>query len=424
MENKINEVPRINFVDPEEAAIYKALQKQSEIIIEDKLENTMVLNMGPQHPATHGVLRLLLKLDGERVVGCVPELGYLHRGYEKLAENMTYYEYIPHTDRLDYLATMANNVHYVLAVEKLAGIDIPDRAKWIRMIVAELSRIASHLIGIGAMAMDVGALTILLWSLREREKIQSIFDKVCGARFTTSYTRIGGVASDIDDEGIAMIKKFIDEFPSYLHEMEKLLHTNKIFLDRCEGLAYISKEDAIAIGFTGPNLRGSGVEWDLRVKQPYLFYDKVDFKVPTYTEGDALARYYVRVDETLESCKIIRQCLEKMQPGSIIANEPKKVLPKKEEIYTRMEELIHDFMLVNFGMNPPKGNIYAGFENPKGELGFYIVSQGKGYPWKLKIRSPSFNNLQALPMLVKGHLVSDVVAIIGSIDPVMGEADK
>lgn len=405
-------------------AILKALLRDSEITIEDNLENQMILNMGPQHPATHGVLRLLLKLDGETIIGCVPELGYLHRGYEKLAENLNYYEYVPHTDRLDYLATMSNNTAYVLAVEKLAGIEAPARAQWIRMIVSELSRIASHLVGVGTMAMDVGALTVLLWAFREREKVNSIFDKVCGARFTTSYTRIGGVASDIDDEGIAMIKDFIDAFPANFHEFEKLLNTNKIFLERCEGIGVISKEDALAIGFTGPNLRGTGLEWDLRVKQPYLFYNQVDFKVPTYSEGDCLARYFVRCDEVIESCKIIRQCLEKMPQGEVKANEPKTVLPKKEEVYTKMEELIHDFMLVNFGINPPVGEIYSAVENPKGELGFYIVSNGKGHPWKMKIRSPSFNNLQALPLLVKGHMISDVVAIIGSVDPVMGEADK
>jgi NADH-quinone oxidoreductase subunit D len=400
------------------------LKNRSYLTVEDPLENELILNMGPQHPATHGVLRLVLRLDGETVIKGIAELGYLHRGYEKLAENMTYLEYIPHTDRLDYTSTMCNNVAYVLAVEKLAGIEIPKRAAYIRMIVAELSRIAGHLIAVGTFVMDVGAVTGFMWAFREREKIQEIFDRVAGARFTTSYTRIGGVASDFYDEAIAMTRKFIDEFLPALDEFEKLINTNKIFLDRVEGIGYLSKEDAIELGVTGPNLRGSGVEYDVRKAKPYLCYDEIDFKVPVYYEGDCLARYFVRLDEMRESCKIILQCLEKMPPGPILANDPKKVLPGKTEIYTRMEELIHDFMLVNFGMNPPEGDIFFSAENPKGELGFYIVSQGKGFPYKLKIRSPSFCNLQALEKIIQGAMISDVVAIIGSLDPVMGEADK
>jgi len=400
------------------------LNAKNDFTLDDALENEMVLNMGPQHPATHGVLRLLLRLDGERVIGCVPELGYLHRGYEKMAENMSYYEYIPHTDRLDYISPMANNVAWVLAVEKLAGIEAPKRAQYIRMMIAELARIASHLVAIGAFAMDVGALTIFLWTLREREKILDIWDILCGARFTNSYTRIGGVANDAQPEALAKVKWFIDQFEPNLAEVEQLINTNRIFIERVDGVGAISKEDAIELGFSGPNLRACGVEFDLRRKIPYLCYNEIDFKVPTYTEGDCLARYFLRLDECRESAKIVKQVLDKMPVGPVQANMPKKVLPHKDEVYTKMEELIHDFMIVNFGINPPAGEIYHAIEGSKGELGFYLVSKGDGKPWKSKIRSPSFNNLQSLPKLVIGHLISDVVAIIGSIDPIMGEADK
>lgn len=404
--------------------IQALLNAETNISIEDVLENEMILNMGPQHPATHGVLRVVLRLDGETIIAAIPELGYLHRGYEKMAENMNYMDFIPHTDRLDYLSPPANNVAFALAVEKLAGIECPPRAQFIRMIMCELSRIASHLVAIGAMCMDVGALTVFLWSFREREKVLDLYDLICGARFTTSYTRIGGVASDISDLAAKKIKAFIEQLEYHVNEMESLVNTNKIFIDRVEGVGVISKDDAIDLGMTGPNLRACGVEFDLRRATPYLKYNEVDFKICTQTEGDSLARYFVRADEIRESAKIVLQCLDKMPAGDVMLNSPKKVLPRKTEIYTKMEELIHDFMLVNFGINPPTGEIYSAVENPKGELGFYIVSKGEGYPWKMKIRSPSFINLQSLPKLCKGHMISDVVAIIGSIDPIMGEADK
>jgi NADH-quinone oxidoreductase subunit D len=337
---------------------------------------------------------------------------------------MSYYEFIPHTDRLDYLSPLANNVAWVLAVEKLAGIEAPPRAQYIRMMVSEMARIASHLVAMGALAMDVGALTVFLWTLREREKILDIWDILCGARFTNSYTRIGGVANDAQPEVLAKVKWFIEQYEENLDECEKLLNTNRIFIERLEGVGVISGEDALQVGLTGPSLRGSNVEFDLRRATPYMFYNEIDFKIPVYKEGDCLARYFVRCDETRESVKIIRQILDKMPQGEIIANNPKRVLPKKTEIYSKMEELIHDFMIVNFGINPPPGEIYSAVENPKGELGFYLISNGEGHPWKCKIRSPSMVNLQALPQLIKGHMISDVVAIIGSIDPVMGEADK
>ncbi len=405
--------------------ILRALENQdTTITFEDALDSDMVLNMGPQHPATHGVLRLLLRLDGEIVISAVPELGYLHRGYEKLAENMSFHEFIPHTDRLDYLSTLANNVAYVLAVEKLAGIEVPRRAQFIRVICCEIARLTSHLVAFGTMTMDVGAVTVLLWAWREREKLQDIQDELTGVRFTTSYTRIGGLAQDISETGIKMVKDFIDQFPKQLQECESLLLKNRIFIERCEGVGYISPQDAVRLGWSGPNIRAAGYERDLRRDNPYLVYNELDFHIPVYTDSDTLARFYVRLQEMKESIKIIRQCLEKLPEGPVNANNPKKVLPKKERIYGKMEELIHDFILVNFGINPPIGEVYHAIESSKGELGFYIVSNGEGHPWRLKIRSPSFVNLQSLPLITKNQLISDVVAIIGSIDPVMGEADK
>ena len=414
----------VNLHDPK-LKILRALEDQdTNVLFDDPLEHDMVLNMGPQHPATHGVLRLLIRLDGETIVSVVPDLGYLHRGYEKIAENCSYHEFIPHTDRLDYLSPLANNVAYVLAVEKLAGIEVTPRAQYIRVICAELARLASHLVWVGTMAMDVGAVTVLLWGFREREKIQDIWDVLTGVRFTTSFTRVGGLAQDMTAETSAAIGKFLDNFPQSLEECENLLIRNRIFIDRCEGVGYISKEDAVGAGLTGPLLRACGVEHDLRKDEPYLVYQDLDFDVPTYTDGDVLARFYVRMEEMRQSAKILRQALEKLPQGRVNANEPKRVLPQKERTYGKMEELIHDFMLVNFGINPPIGEAYHAIEGSKGELGFYIVSHGEGYPWRLKIRSPSFVNLQSLPLMLKGGMISDVVAVIGSLDPVMGEADK
>ena len=413
--------------DPEikRTKILEALESEHlSAYFEDALDNEMVLNMGPQHPATHGVLRLLVSLDGETVIKCLPDLGYLHRGYEKLAENMSYHEFIPHTDRLDYLQPIANNVAYALAVEKLLKLEIPERTKYIRVLCSELGRIQSHLIAYGSLVMDIGALTPFLWAMREREKILDVYDIIAGVRFTTSYTRIGGVAQDVTDEAIAGIKKFIDEFPGYLKDMRNIVERNRIFIQRTEGIGYMSKEDLLEYGLTGPVLRAAGVARDLRRDEPYLNYNKFDFNIPTYTESDVMARYYIRIEEMEESVKIVKQVLDKMKPGPIHALEPKKVLPRKEQIYTKMEELIHDFMLINFGTKPPVGESYQAVESSKGELGFYIVSNGEGYPWRMKIRSPSFSNIQGLSMMVEGGLISDIVAVLGSLDPVMGEADK
>lgn len=412
-------------LSPVKSKILQALEsKDLNVQFRDALDNEMVLNMGPQHPATHGVLRLLVSLDGETVTNCVPELGYLHRGYEKLAESCSYHEFIPHTDRLDYLSPMANNVGYALAVEKLIHLEVPERGQYIRVLIAELARIQSHLLAMGALVMDIGAVTPFLWAIREREKILDLYDVICGARFTTSYTRIGGVAQDVTDEALAGIRLFIDEFEANLNDMRNLVERNKIFIIRCEGIGYLPKEECIALGLTGPLIRACGIARDLRRTEPYLVYDKLDFNIPTFTESDCLARYYVRVEELVESVRIIKQCLEKIPSGPHNALSSKKVLPKKDRVYTKMEELIHDFMIINFGVNPPVGESYAAIEASKGELGFYMISDGSGHPWRMKIRSPSFCNLQALPAMMKNCMISDTVVIIGSVDPVMGEADK
>jgi len=414
-----------NAADPERSKILQALEDQdTSLILDDALENQMILNMGPQHPATHGVLRLLLKLDGETVVGSVPDLGYLHRGYEKIAENGTYHEFITHTDRLDYLSPISNNVAYVLAVEKLIGLEVPRRAQYIRVLVSEMSRIASHLVSVGSMAMDVGALTVLLWTFREREKVLDIYDVLCGARFTTSYARIGGLQQDWTPQCTTMLRHFLGELEADLRDVEKLLSTNRIFIDRCEDVGYISREDAIRWGLTGPLLRAAGVPRDLRRDVPYLVYPELDFNVVTLTESDALARFYVRLAEMRESAKILHQALDRLPAGPFNASDPKRVLPQKERTYTKMEELIHDFMLINMGIDPPIGEVYHAVESSKGELGFFIISDGTAHPWRLKIRSPSTCNLSALPVMLKGGMISDIVAVIGSLDPVMGEADK
>ncbi|MEX0602661.1 MAG: NADH-quinone oxidoreductase subunit D, partial [Bacteroidota bacterium] len=344
---------------PKKSRILQALEDQNtSVSFDDPLDNDLILNMGPQHPATHGVLRLLIRLEGETVKGCVPEVGYLHRGYEKLAESCTFHEFIPHTDRLDYLSPLLNNTAYALAVEKLIGIEAPPRAQYLRVVISELARISSHLLWLGTMGLDVGALTILMWTFREREKLYDIFEHLTGARFTTSFTRIGGIAQDMTPEVEAMIWKFIREFPENLRECEYLLNKNRIFIERTDGVGVISREQAIGIGLTGPSLRGSGVSCDLRRDQPYLVYDKLDFEVAVYDGGDSLARYYVRLKEMKESTRLVIQAMEKMPKGEIHALKPKKVLPRKERVYTKMEELIHDFMLVNFGVDPPPGEVY------------------------------------------------------------------
>jgi NADH-quinone oxidoreductase subunit D len=386
----------------------------------------MVLNMGPSHPATHGVLRIVLELDGEIITKAVPDVGYLHRGDEKIAENMTYTQFIPYTDRLDYLAPLANNVAYALAVEKLMGIDkaLPPRCQYIRVICCELARISAHLLGLGAFAMDVGALTVFLHTFTEREKIYNLCESLTGARFTTSYTRIGGLSRDLPAGWVEQCRQFLDEVVVNFDESEKLLTRNRIFVDRTRDIGVISKEMAIDYGLSGPNLRGSGVDHDLRKAEPYLVYDQLEFEVPIGSVGDCYDRYLVRMEEMRQSVRIIRQCLDKLPGGPINVADFKTILPPKERVLTKMEELIHHFILVTQGVDAPPGEIYFGAENPKGELGFYINSKGGGTPHRLKIRAPSFVNLSILSALLPGHMMSDTVSILGSLDFVMGECDR
>jgi NADH-quinone oxidoreductase subunit D len=401
--------------------------------LEDLHGEKMVLNMGPSHPSTHGVLRLQLELDGEIITKAMPEVGYLHRGDEKIAENMTYTQFIPYTDRLDYLAPLANNVAYALAVEKLLGIDrdLPPRCQYIRVICCELARISAHLLGLGSFAMDCGAMTVFLLTFTEREKIYNLCESLTGARFTTSYTRIGGLARDLPPGWVAQCRQFAREVVRTIDEVETLLTRNRIWVDRTKDLGVIPKEVAIDYGLSGPNLRGSGVEHDLRKAHPYLVYDQLQFDVPVGQVGDCYDRYLVRMEEMRQSVRLLHQCLDRLPGGpDNTAKEPinvadgKIVLPPKEKVLTKMEELIHQFMLVTQGVNAPPGEIYFGAENPKGELGFYIHSRGGGTPHRLKIRAPSFVNLSILPHVLPGHMVSDVVAILGSLDFVMGECDR
>ena len=386
----------------------------------------MILNMGPSHPATHGVLRLVLELDGEIITKADPEIGYLHRGDEKIAENMTYNQFIPYTDRLDYLAPLANNVHYVLAVEKLLGVEekIPERCQYIRTICCELARVSAHLLGLGAFAMDTGAFTVFLHTFTEREKIYYLIEALTGARFTTSYTRVGGLARDLPEGWLDELSKFLDEVEVNFDETEQLLTRNPIFLERTQDVGVISREDAIDFGLSGPNLRGSGVEHDVRRATPYMIYDRFDFDVPIGTKGDCYDRYAIRILEMRESVKILRQCIKDIPKGPINVADGKIVLPPKDKVMTSMEELIHQFMIVTQGQDAPTGEVYFGAENPKGELGFYINSLGGGTPHRLKIRAPSFVNLSILSHMLPGHMMADVVAILGSLDFVMGECDR
>ena len=384
----------------------------------------LTLNMGPSHPATHGVLRLILELDGEVISKADPDVGYLHRGDEKIAENMQYNQFVPYTDRLDYLAPLANNVAYACAVEKLMGWELPPRGQAVRVICCELARISAHLLGVGCYAMDVGAMTVFLYTFTQRETVYNICEQISGARFTTSYTRIGGQTRDISDQTIKEILKFCDEVSDVIDEVDKLLTRNPIFIGRTRDVGHISKEDAIGYGLTGPNLRGSGVEFDMRKNHPYLGYEKYDFDIPIGKVGDSFDRYLVRMEEMKESVKILRQVCEKLPKGPVNITDPKGTLPDKEKVMMSMEELIHHFIVATQGIDAPEGEVYFGAENPKGELGFYINSKGGGVPHRLKIRSPSFVNLSILPKLLPGHMISDVVAILGSLDFVMGECDR
>ena len=385
---------------------------------------TVTLNMGPQHPSTHGVLRLVVELDGEVVRRVVPHLGYLHRGMEKIAESMTYHQFIPYTDRLDYLAPLSNNVGFVLAVEKLIGLEVPPRCRAIRVLCCEIARISAHLLWLGTGALDLGAATVFFHTFRERETLYNFIEMITGTRLTTSYPRVGGLARDIPDELIPQLKEFLKTFPGAVQEYEELLTRNKIWLKRTENVGTISAQDAVALGLSGPNLRSSGVEYDVRKAFPYSGYEQFQFEVPIGMTGDCYDRYLVRIEEMRQSVRILEQVVANLPSGPINADDPKVVLPPKSKVLTGMEELIHQFIIVTEGIPAPSGEVYQAIEAPKGELGFYIKSEGDKSPYRMKIRSPSFVSLQAVPLMAEGMMVSDLIAIVASLDPVMGEVDR
>jgi NADH-quinone oxidoreductase subunit D len=385
---------------------------------------TMTLNMGPQHPSTHGVLRLVLELDGEVITKITPHIGYLHRGIEKLSEYRTYHQILPLTDRLDYLAPMSNNLGYIVAVEKLMAVEVPERAETIRIIMTELTRLESHLVWIACHALDIGAMTVFIYAFRERETVMEIYELISGARMTSNFFRVGGLSQDVPDEFVKKVSDFIDVMPGYLDQYEGLLTTNPIWLKRTVGNGVISAEDAIDFGITGPALRGSGVDWDLRRDNPYSGYEKYQFKVPVGEKCDTYDRYKVRLIEMREACKIVRQGLDRLKPGPVLADCPQVCYPPKENVYNSIEGLIHHFKIASEGFPAPEGEVYQGVEAPKGELGFYIVSDGGNKPYRLRIRPPSFVNLQAIEKMAKGAMIADLVAVIGTLDIVLGEIDR
>ena len=385
----------------------------------------LVLNMGPQHPSTHGVLRVRLTLEGETVVACDPVIGYLHRGVEKLGESHRYAQIVPWTDRTDYVAAPSNNLGYVLAVEKLCGIEAPERAQYWRMIMAELARIASHLVWLGTHALDIGALSVSLYTFRDRELILDIFEKFCGARLTTNMMEIGGFSREIPPELPGMVRDFCRYFPKAIREYEDLLTENPIWLARTKGVGIVEPEVAINYSLTGACLRGSGVNYDVRKAMPYLLYDRIDFEVPLGTHGDVYDRYLVRVEEMRQSVRIIEQCLDQVPgDGPLMAYESNYVIPPHETVMTTAEDMQRHFIWVIKGFSPPKGEVYHAVEHSKGELGYYIVSDGSPIPYRMRIRSPDFVNLQSLPYMAQGAMLADVVALIGTIDIVLGSVDR
>jgi len=387
-------------------------------------DRTLVLNMGPQHPSTHGVLRLVLEIDGETVVRVKPEVGYLHTGIEKTCEAKFYQQVVPLTDRIDYLCPMTNNLAYCLAVEKLLGLEIPPKAQWMRVLMNELTRINSHLVWLGTHAMDLGAMTVFLYCFREREDVLRFFEMVSGQRMMTSYFRIGGLALEPPLGFFEKVKKFADRFLGNVDEYEGLLTGNPIFVMRTKGVARLSAEDAIALGAGGPTLRASGVDIDLRRDAPYTGYEKFKFNVPVRTEGDVFARYVCRVQELRESIGMVQQALAGMPEGPIKADSPKVVLPDREKMKTQMEALIYHFKIITEGFTVPAGEVYQAIESPRGEMGYYIVSDGTAKPYRVHMRGPSYANLQALAKMCEGGLIADVVAAIGSIDVVLGDIDR
>ena len=392
-------------------------------------EEPFVVNMGPQHPSTHGVLRLYLELDGESIVKCDPRIGYLHRGIEKLSEHMTYTQAMILTDRLDYISSAANNVGYCLAVEKLLGLEVPRRARLLRTIVSEMARISSHLLWLATHALDIGAMTVFLYCFRDREWLLDIYEKICGARLTVSYPRIGGVRLDFTSEIIDELYKFTEEFPSRILDYETLIDVNRIWLKRTKGIAVISAEKAVNLGLTGPSLRGSGVPYDVRKFQPYDAYDEVEFEVPVGKNGDTYDRYRVRMEELRQANRIIRQCLDKLSETEgepVVAEEaPDLLMPEKKKAPQAVPHPKKGFLVKGVEVPVvPEGEVYVSIEAPKGELGYYIVSDGSGKPWRVRVRAPSFVHVSSIPELIKGHMVADLIAVIGTLDVVLGECDR
>ncbi len=385
---------------------------------------TMTINMGPQHPATHGVLRVILEIDGETVIRCQPEVGYLHTGIEKTAEAKLYYKALPMTDRMDYLAPMSNNLGYCLGVEKLLGVEIPPKAQWARVLLTEITRINSHLVWLGTHALDIGALSMVLYAFREREDVLTIYEAVSGQRMMSTYFRIGGLAEELPDNFDQLVRTLIKNMTVRLQEYEDILTNNRIWRNRTIGVGKLSAEDAINAGVTGPLLRASGVSADIRKTRPYSSYEKFDFNVPTSNRCDCFGRYEVRMEEMRQSLRIIQQALDGMPDGRYRSRAPGIVLPTKEEALYSMEALIYHFKLITEGFSPPVGEVFQTIESPKGELGFYFVSDGTPKPYRMRVRPPSFVNIAALPKLVVGGLLADVIACIGSIDIVLGEVDR
>jgi NADH-quinone oxidoreductase subunit D len=390
-------------------------------------DDIMQINFGPNHPSTHGVLRLIIDLNGEQVEGLEAVIGYLHTGFEKSMEQKTWWKGVTFSPRIDYVGYQSNELVYVLAVEKLLGMEIPEKAVWMRMLLSELNRIHSHLVFLGTSALELGAISMFWYCFRERDMILDLSEMVTGQRMHTRYFQIGGLAEDIPEGFYEECRKFIEWMPQALSDYLDLLDRNEIWLERTKGVGPLSADDAIALSQSGPNLRASGVDWDLRRDMPYLAYDQVDFQVPVYAEGDVYARYRVRVDEMRESTRIVDQCLrrlERMRGRPWITDDRKVVLPPREELHTSMESLIHHFKLVTEGFRVPEGEIYLCIESPRGEQGCYIVSQGGSKPWRIHFRAPSFAALEATPTCARGSLVADLIAIVGSLDAVMGDVDR
>jgi len=385
---------------------------------------TIILNMGPQHPSTHGVLRVILEMEGEVITKATPVMGYLHRGIEKIAENKTYHQFITLTDRLDYTSPFIDNLAYILTVEKLLDLEVPLRAQYIRVMLSEITRIQSHLIWLGTHALDIGAMSPLLYTFREREETLDMFEMVGGARMNQSYFRIGGLAGDLPEGFVEKVKAFCEVLPSRIDGYETLLTENKIWLERTKGVGVISAEEGIELGLSGPCLRGCGVKWDLRKANPYSSYDHFDFEIPTGVEGDSYDRYLVRMEEMRQSNRIVKQVLDKLPSGEINACNPKVVPPLKENVQNNVESLIIHFHLMTEGFEVPKGEAYCSVESSKGELGFYVVSDGSNKPYRIKIRTPSFVNMESLATMTEGRMMADMVTVIGSIDICLGELDR